>query len=320
MGNGLKKIIEENGRGVLSLPDQLAKVMAQKGCKEKDILSVCMILKCCPSVASVLIQGNASEAEVNALVRSAVLQTGLTVGAVRNTLGMLMRACGFQVTWAPHFISKEQWVDRKVMPMTIGEDETLAEVQARIGEDQGRVDALSDLNTLSEQGNARASYALGKFYKVMDDRYNTQLGKQYFQKAANQGYGPANGALADYLVRGERKRMSQVAACFENPTALAGGDGREWSGLSTKVLRYREENAKRLWSTILVQIVMFVLTVVILTFEAADVGGWGLFTLAVQLGCLGWSLFSRMFKPYNSCRIPYYGMMLSWLCIVLTMF
>lgn len=319
MGNGLKKIINEFGVNALNFPDDLANAMREQGMEEKEILTVVMILKCCPSVAGVLTRGSASDAEVNALIRSAVLKTGLSVSSVRQTLGMLMHACGFEITWAPSIMFREKRVDVKVMPMTIEEGETLEQLQERIVQDPERAEALSDLHLLAEQGSAGANYALGKFYKVMDDQYHTEIGRPYFQKAADCGYGPAFGALAAYMIRGEKKQMDKIADCFQNPTALAGNDGREWANLSSKILKYREENQKRLRTSFFVQLAMLVLSVVIMILamgNGAESAVLPVLALLGQLGCLGWTMFSRIFKPYNTGRYAYFVMTLSWICLV----
>lgn len=322
MGAKLKKIIEEFGLSALNFPDDLAAAMREQGIRERDVMTIQMILKCCPSVAGLLTRGSASEAEVNALICSAVKTTGLSVASVRDAMGNLMYACGFANTWTPYLSFGEKKVDRKIMPMTVGEGETLDQIRQRIEEDPEYTEVLSDLNLLAEQGNVSANYTLGQFYKVLDDQYGTETGRPYFQRAADQGYGPANGALADYMLRKERKNMAAAAKCFENPTALAGSDGREWINLSAQILRYREENQKRLNSLLVVQIVMLAITAAVLVLSAMmSVGGvvLSVLMLLLQAAALGWTLYGRIFKPYTTARYSCYAMILSWILLALSL-
>lgn len=323
MKNNLKAIIDEFGRNALAYPDDLCAAMREKGIPEKDILTIQLILKCCPSVSGVLISGNFSESELNMLIRSAVQTTGLSTASVRSTLGMLFHACGYEAGWKPHLVSFERKSSHRFLPVTIEEGETLEELQERLDNDSDLAEVLSDLNNLAEQGSVDANYKLGKYYKVIDDKFNTETALPYFTRAAQLGYGPANGAVADYLLRREQKNMEKIADSFRNPTALAGADGREWTKISALVLKYQQDNKLRQKSTLITQLIFFVLSFVVTLFSGVFDPSMGFLcsaSLWIQGVSLLWSLYTMWFKPFGTVKYAYYGMNLGCLLLILGLF
>lgn len=319
MQKELKTIVESCGKEIFLDADRLMQFMQQSGCEEKDIMTVGLILKTCPSVGAILAQDEVSQAEINMLVTAAVSTSGLSVHAVRSTLGKCMGACGISGAWVPYLLINEPQPEMTLKPMMIDEDDTLEDLEARLGLDEVRSEIIHDLDVLSSNGNIRASYSLGKFYKPLDEKFHSTTGKEYFQRAAAQGYGPANGALADYLIRSDRKSMARAAKYFENPTTLAGHDGREWVKLSSQLLNYREENARRINSLLIMQIVMLVMSVLTLCVGLVGIGVFSIGALVVQVGSLAWTLFMKFFGPYYSCRNGCFATIASWLVLVLGM-
>lgn len=323
MKNKLKAIINEFGLNALAYPDDLCATMRDRGIPEKDVLTVQMILKCCPSVAGVLISGNVTEAEMHVLIRSAVQKTGLSSASVRFAVGMLMDACGYEAEWKPYLISHEKKSRHKIVPVTPGEGESLEDLEARLADDPNSADVLSDLNKLAEQGNVDANYKLGQHYKYMDDVYSTETGLPYFERAAELGFGPANGAVADYLIRREHKNMEKVAGLFRYPTALAGKEGREWTKISALVLNYQQDNKARQRSVLTSQLIFLALA-----FAAVLIsGGFGnalgflcVASVAIQAAAIFWSLYIMVRKPLASVKYAYYAMTLGCLLLILGMF
>lgn len=323
MNNKLKEIIDEFGRNSLAYPDDLCTAMRNKGMAEKDILTIQLILKCCPSVPGLLISGDFAEPEINMLIRSTVKQTGLSVSSVRSALGMLLNACGCRTSWMPHLISRESKSIQRVMPVTIEEGETFQDLQERLASNTDSAEVLSDLNTLAEQGNVDANYKLGQYYKIMDDQFHTEKGLPYFIRAAELGYGPANGAVAEYMLRREHKNMAKIDELFRNPTALSGADGREWTKISSQVLRYQQENKGR-QKTALIRQLIFLL----LSFAATLIGGGFRspvsflcdLSVVLQAGSLLWSIFIILFKPMATVKYAYLGMTIGCLLMILGLF
>ena len=316
----LKQIFERYGVGALKHPDDFAQVMKEQGCSDKDIYTVMLILKCCPSVAGVMMRGEATSVEVRALVRSVVLRTGLNADAARIALGQMLGACGIKADWAPALSINARLAAAKVLPASGEEAELVNELVRQLRNEPENADTINDMDKLAEAGNAQAAYRLGCFFKEIDESMGTEEGKRYFDIAAQMGYGPAYGAQAYYLIHGKKKHFGRAARCFTNPTALSGNDGRQWAALSASLLQYRRDNIKRIKATIWMQVIALVLTILVASLASAGMIGWSVMAILLQVAGILWSLFALLFKPYNSMNISCYMLLLSWLLLMIGMF
>lgn len=316
MGMELKKIIDTYGSNALYYPDDLANAMREAGIREKETLSLMLVLKCCPAVARLLSQGDISEVEVNALLEAVVRQTGLTVGAAKQTLGKLMIACGVKLPWLPPLLL-HKCVNTKGICVAIDADDEVEYLVERLEGGDCDVELLSTLDELARGGSAKVAYALGLYYREKDLEENTEIGRTYFEMAANLGYGPAYGALADYQVRGSKRSIWKAAAYFQRPTAIAGKDGRKWLSLSEELLEYRQENEKRINGTLRIQGIVLVLSLLMVVLLGIEPSFWRTVAVALQGICMVWSLMCRFVKPYHSMDIPSSLMMVSWLILIL---
>lgn len=314
MGNEMKKIIEAQGKAILETPDALETSMRESGCSEREIHSVLLILKCCPSVTEALGQEELSASEAEVLVRTVVLRTGLSADATRNTLGTLLRACGQKTSWGPRPAIRDGLTPVRSVPVSTEEVENIESLLARIEEDPNSAAVYSDLNNLAREGNVQAAYALGSYFKKADNRLGTEAGLPYFKTAAAMGYGPANGAIADYILRRKHKNMGKIAANLKVPTVFCGKDGREWADISERMLVYRQENLNRLNRALWFQLAMLLFTIAVAQLGSS---GWGTAAILAQGACFLWILISRLCRPYASARIAIGATALSWLVLVL---
>lgn len=316
MGMELKKIIDTYGTDALHYPDDLTNAMREAGIPEKEILSVMLVLKCCPAVAQLLSQGDVTEVEVNALLEAVVRQTGLTVGAARQTLGKLMLACGVKRMWQPPVLLRKSG-SAKGMNLATDADEKVEQLVEQLDDGDSSAELLSTLDELARGGSVKAAYALGLYYRDEDLDEGTEIGRTYFEMAANLGYGPAYGALADYQIRRSNRSIWKAVEYFHRPTAIAGTDGRKWRSLSDDLLEYRQENEKRIKGTLLIQGAVLVLSLLMVIFLGIEPGFWRTVAVALQGVGLFWTLMCRFVKPYHSMGIPTILMMVSWLILIL---
>ncbi len=319
MGNKLKKIIEQYGLDALHYPDELAKAMRESGIGEKDIHCVMLILKCCPAAADVLKQEIVSDVEANALLESAVKQTGLSIAAARHTLGQLLNACGVKPAWETEFPWTVKIVDKDMKTEAFSE-ETVTALVEKLKSEGENADVISSLDKLARSGSAQAAYALGKYYRSVDQENGSEVGVEYFAMAAKLGYGPANGALAAYQLERDEKCPWKAAKYLYKPTAIAGSEGREWISVSKSLLKYRKENEERVHSTLIVQGIVLLLSLVLVALLGVGTGFWGGAAIGLQLVGLAWSLVCKFFKPYYSLQISSGLMMISWLILALAGF
>ena len=316
MGMELKKIIDTYGTDALHYPDDLTNAMREAGIPEKEILSVMLVLKCCPAVAQVLSREDVGEVEVNALLEAVVRQTGLTVGAARQTLGKLMIACGVKRVWqAPMLLHKSGRA--KGLNLAVDADADVEGLVEQLEDGDSSAELLSTLDELARGGSAKAAYALGMYYRVEDMADDTEIGRAYFEMAANLGYGPAYGALADYQLRGSNRSIWKAVEYFHRLTAVAGSDGRKWGVLSDMLLEYRQENEKRIKGTLLIQGGVLLLSLLMVIFLGIEPGFWRTVAMALQGVGLFWTLMCRFVKPYHSMGVPTSLMMVSWLILIL---
>lgn len=317
MERKLKRIIEEHGLDVLSQPDDLCSFMLEQKITKKDVYTTMLILQCCPTVASTLSLGEMTTAEANALLRSAVINTGLSAGTVRKVLGALLHACGVKTDWSLHLAFRDKYVNKSVLP-SVGKETSASELAKQLQSADPESEVFSDLHNLAVSGNVKAAYALGKYYRTQDLKEGDNRGEQYFAMARSMGYGPADGALADYELRRTHKHMWRIAQRFQYPSTLSGQDGREWISLSQKLLEYRQANTRRLQSTLVMQIFVLILTVLMIS--TVPCGTWGSTAAVLQVIGLVWTAVCRFFKPFHSARTACYLMILSWAILVLAAF
>jgi TPR repeat protein len=316
MGKELKAIIEQYGPGALQYPDDLANAMRCVGIAEKDIHSIMLVLKCCPNTAQILTQETVGEVEAAAMLESVVRQTGLSISAARHTLGQLMEATGAKAGWELSPVLLGKCVDKSVR-IESAEEARVDTLIAQLKQAEVEAETISALNELAIGGNAQAAYALGMYYREEDLKSGGDLGLDYFELAAKLGYGPANGAVADYYLRGPKKKLWKAAMFLRNPTAFAGSVGRKWMSLSAQMLAYRKENERRIRDALIIQAAILAMSLAFVSM--LEMEGFAV-TLAIlmQLGGLGWNLLCKFFRPYHSMRTSAGLMLVSWLILLLT--
>ncbi len=131
-----------------------------------------LILTACPSVADVAVQPELSRAEVNTVIGAVTKTTMLSASLVRRMVQQLLDAAQVKLSPVPRFLilangrhdgacSVEDQREGEVLQAALASLETDTET------------ALSDLQTLSQAGNAYASYQLGLYYSSheMEDGY-----------------------------------------------------------------------------------------------------------------------------------------------------
>lgn len=226
----LKEVVNEQGLQILQTPAMLRAKLEEKGDDRSDALLWELILTACPSVADVAVQPELSRAEVNTVIGAVTKTTMLSASLVRRMVQQMLDAAQVKLSPVPRFLilangrhggacSVEDQREGEVLQAALASLETDTET------------ALSDLQTLSQAGNAYASYQLGLYYSSheMEGMDTQQVAQNFFNCAAQQGYGPGYGALADYALNGRRKNLRRAAQYFGYPTSLAGRDGKRWS-------------------------------------------------------------------------------------------
>lgn len=206
-------------------------------------------------------QPELSRAEVNTVIGAVTKTTMLSASLVRRMVQQLLDAAQVKLSPVPRFLilangrhggacSVEDQREGEVLQAALASLETDTET------------ALSDLQTLSQAGNAYASYQLGLYYSSheMEGMDTQQVAQNFFNCAAQQGYGPGYGALADYALNGRRKNLRRAAQYFGYPTSLAGRDGKRWSKNAADLLAYREQNVRSGRQTLLLVVVTLVIT------------------------------------------------------------
>lgn len=257
----LKEVVNEQGLQILQTPAMLRAKLEEKGDDRSDALLWELILTACPSVADVAVQPELSRAEVNTVIGAVTKTTMLSASLVRRMVQQLLDAAQVKLSPVPRFLilangrhggacSVEDQREGEVLQAALASLETDTET------------ALSDLQTLSQAGNAYASYQLGLYYSSheMEGMDTQQVAQNFFNCAAQQGYGPGYGALADYALNGRRKNLRRAAQYFGYPTSLAGRDGKRWSKNAADLLAYREQNVRSGRQTLLLVVVTLVIT------------------------------------------------------------
>lgn len=307
-----KLIIDERGKEILNDRVALEEAMRQKGCDERDIHTVMLILAACPTVAKRLIEQEPTKRDVRAMVNSCCALTGLHGKAVRRGLGMLMYGCGYASGFAPRLtVLRIQGGNPELLPEHHQEDQIVGELIKRIEADGNDAAALSDLSALAKAGNPRAAYYFGC---LEAQRENAAAAMQYFVEAEKGGFGPACGALANEYMTSGRKNMAKAAYYFNHPASLYGKEGRQWKALSQSLLQYRTENKKRLGLAAIWQGVTLAASGVLLGLTC----GFGLLGILCMVGqslALLWTVLCWIIRPYTTSRIADYALMLSWLLL-----
>lgn len=257
----LKEVVNEQGLQILQTPAMLRAKLEEKGDDRSDALLWELILTACPSVADVAVQPELSRAEVNTVIGAVTKTTMLSASLVRRMVQQLLDAAQVKLSPVPRFLifangrhggacSVEDQREGEVLQAALASLETDTET------------ALSDLQTLSQAGNAYASYQLGLYYSSheMEGMDTQQVAQNFFNCAAQQGYGPGYGALADHALNGRRKNLRRAAQYFGYPTSLAGRDGKRWSKNAADLLAYREQNVRSGRQTLLLVVVTLVIT------------------------------------------------------------
>lgn len=315
MGKRLNEVIRETGPGILDTPEVLCEKMTQTGYSERDILSVMLILKCCPSVSVLLKERCPDEIEADALVRAAVMKTGLNIMSARRALGILLHGCGYHVVLKPQLGIREWWIDRKML-LQLFPEENVDALWEKLQVDLENADSVRELHNRATAGDAAAAYAMGEHLRATDRIQKTRKGLMYYDLAARLGYAPANGAVADYLVRQEKPNFAAADARLAHPTALFGKDGRKWAPVTEIVLQYRKENLKRHRKTLTIQCVLMVLCVLLLACLSGQTGLWINAAAMLQVAGILWTVGVMLLRPCTSCTGAIALTMLSWLLMM----
>ena len=175
-----------------------------------------------------------------------------------------------------------------------------------------------DLEVSAQAGNAYASYQLGLYYSSheMEGMDTQQVAQNFFNCAAQQGYGPGYGALADYALNGRRKNLRRAAQYFGYPTSLAGRDGKRWSKNAADLLAYREQNVRSGRQTLLLVVVTLVITLLAGICSPREFA-MAVPALVLELGCGVRCVLGLVMDPYGSYRFVYAALAACWLLNIL---
>ena len=313
----LKEVVNEQGLQILQTPAMLRAKLEEKGDDRSDALLRELILTACPSVADVAVQPELSRAEVNTVIGAVTKTTMLSASLVRRMVQQLLDAAQVKLSPVPRFLilangrhggacSVEDQREGEVLQAALASLETDTET------------ALSDLQTLSQAGNAYASYQLGLYYSSheMEGMDTQQVAQNFFNCAAQQGYGPGYGALADYALNGRRKNLRRAAQYFGYPTSLAGRDGKRWSKNAADLLAYREQNVRSGRQTLLLVVVTLVITLLAGICSPREFA-MAVPALVLELGCGVRCVLGLVMDPYGSYRFVYAALAACWLLNIL---
>ena len=318
MKQALNQTIQAQGLQALQSPQQLCEQLLAAGAAPGEAITLELILNNCPSIVAVLSQGEISRAEANAMVSTVVRSTSLSPAKVRQILGELFQACGIKILTIP--MDGTEVVRTRKFKGTVASEQEGAELRAawyELQKNTDSVEALAKLEDLAEAGNAYANYLMGEYYYSSDRTDGMAQGKEYYRRAAELGYGPAFGALADYEISGPRRNLSKAATYFTHPTALAGSDGRKWSTNAVQLLTYRGENKSRIWIVLLLSLAMFGISLIPMLFSAPVV--WNSLAALGAVGCVCRCLFAWILAPYQSQRGTYGALLVCWLFLVFSL-
>lgn len=146
--------------------------------------------------------------------------------------------------------------------------------------------------------------------------FTQQVAQNFFNCAAQQGYGPGYGALADYALNGRRKNLRRAAQYFGYPTSLAGRDGKRWSKNAADLLAYREQNVRSGRQTLLLVVVTLVITLLAGICSPREFA-MAVPALVLELGCGVRCVLGLVMDPYGSYRFVYAALAACWLLNIL---
>lgn len=316
------KIIKQKGDGLLNHPEALEAELRSAGCSETDLHTTMLVLYGCPAVAATLTAGTPTKTEIHNLIRSITRETGLSVRASRRVLGQLMFLCGMLTpealahsAWPARLFSGVQLSGTQMLsPEIIWEDAQVQKLAAVL--DSGTTDAavLSKLDLLASQGHPEAAYYLGLHFRDQGDPAEQKKAQAYFTQAAQLGYGPAHGALADCLSQDVRQ-LGSALRHIRHPIALCGTEGRKWRGVMDKLLQYQRSNLSRLRGMLRVQLLSLLAMALLL--YLCGTGVCMVLAAGLQTAALAWTLWARYRQHHLSCAVPGYLLVASWSMIPL---
>lgn len=304
----LKKIIRQEGISVLSQPEKLREALAAHGAKPEAVLQWTLLLTACPNASALATRQEVTAAELNAVVSAAVQASALHPARVRKMLGQLLRAA--EVKLPSGLLSLEK---RSHFQGTVEVEQEEELLKSANGETEEKPEtALTVLQTLSDNGNGHASYCLGLYFRkhTVEGVDCPAMTHGYFEKAAEQGYGPAFGALADDALHGKKKRLEQAAKYFAQPNALVGQHGKEWSKNAAALLAYRENNRSQGKTALGISLLALLCT---LAASVIAVEPWLVPAAVAEAVCVFTCTFNLLLRPYASYRKIYGVLAACWL-------
>ncbi len=336
-------VISKGGADALRNADTFCEGLRQEGINDVDVRTVGLLLEACPSVLTTVRDAangsiNLTNAEAESLVNTAVQETNLNTATVRRILSDLFHAAGVSF---PDEIPETSFSFRKgtggwkalLNPLTMGVPDpefaaTLQpvpkEYEVMVGEEEDEEASVSDLDTndvdaltiLAANGDAKACYLMGLnlYEKGSDD--NKDKARIYFERAAELGYGPAYGALADYEISGKRQNMRKAAVYLRHPGSLSKPDGNRWRDNAAKVFAFWDTNQRRFIPTLILALVFLVLSIYCFTVSTV----FGLIASLVSAVCIVMAVLIRFRFQYVSYSWIYLGFAVSWVLMILAIF
>ncbi|MEG1879397.1 MAG: hypothetical protein RR211_07160 [Pseudoflavonifractor sp.] len=312
----LSQVITQQGLSILSDPKKLRDSLVSAGEAPVTAATMELILLSCPFVASTLAQGELCQAEANVLLSRVVQTTALAPATAWKLLLDLMTASGISIKWPAK--SLNGLIKKADYPASIPDAQEgailrVAQQHLKAGIDPAA--ALSILDRLAQTGNAYANYYLGDYFHQIDLAEGSNKGEEYFRLAAELGYGPAYGGLADCALNCSPKNLQKAATYLEYPTALVGYDGKTWAQNAAKLLDYRGKNRKRGRDLLFLTGLSLLLSLAVLPLGSIA----GLPALLLSLAALGRTVYSLLWSQYSSHRSTYYAVLACWLLCVLAL-
>lgn len=335
-------VISKGGADVLRNADTFCEGLRQEGINDVDVRTVGLLLEACPSVLTTVRDAangsvNLTNAEAESLVNTAVQETNLNTATVRRILSDLFHAAGVSFPdEIPEtaFSSGKRLKNSKALlkPLTMGVPDpefaaTLQpvpkEYEAMVSEEEEEA-SVSNLDTndvdaltiLAANGDAKACYLMGlNLYEKGSDE-NKDKARIYFERAAELGYGPAYGALADYEISGKRQNMRKAAVYLRHPGSLSKPDGNRWRDNAAKVFAFWDTNQRRFIPTLILALVFLVLSIYCFTVSTV----FGLIASLVSAVCIVTTVLIRFRYQYVSYSWIYLGFAVSWLLMILAIF
>lgn len=340
MEDTVKQIIEKEGIQIIRDPGMFRQRLLDMNYPLEKAMAMELMLAACPAISATLSQREITHAEINIMISTVVKNANLSPKITRKLLGELLAAIGNKPERNGNFLFEHTLKDNCETEITDEEAKLSRAVKTvekymkyadlvDLGNDtQEKIkfdEAIGTLVQLSQNGNGYASYCLGMYFSSKSTKKDTAADNsdnaemiqifrdnsvKYFTKAADQGYGPAYGALAAHELN-TNKNLAKAAAYFEYPTALSGSDGRQWGSIASKLLRYRDDNQKRAKSIIIALALSLLFTVIV---GVAGGALWAVIVTAVLKAiAIIFCFCIRVFLPYYSFRVVYAVLIGCWL-------